>query len=115
MVVFSFKHRWLHITDQVLEERSDHNVDDLANLKIDGICKSCARMESLEILTAGNILLSSLLVKLVQCRECKFFVVDRGAEIEGDVVHQEAGSRKEEISDKVLMIDRDMIRCVLTI
>ncbi len=106
MVVLSFKHRWLHIADQVLEERSDHNVDDLANLKIDGICKGCARMERLEILTAGNILLSSLLVKLVQSCECKFFVVDRGTEIEGDVVHQEAATRKEEVRDNGLVTGR---------
>ena len=40
VIVFSFEHGGLHIADQVLEERSDYDVDDLTNLQVNCVCKS---------------------------------------------------------------------------
>ena len=37
VIVFSFEHRGFDIADEVLEERSDYDVDDLANLQVNRV------------------------------------------------------------------------------
>ena len=50
-------------------------------------------METLEILAAGDVLLGSLLVELVQRGVGKLMLIDRAPEVERDVVHQESDSK----------------------
>ena len=67
MIVGAIKDRWLDIADEVLEERTDNDVDDLTDLQVHSFCESCASMERLELLAAGYVLLSCLLIQLVEC------------------------------------------------
>ena len=53
-------------------------------------------MEALELLAASYVLFGCLLVELVQCGVGIFLLIDRLAEVEGDVVHQEATERNGE-------------------
>lgn len=89
MVVLAIEDRRLDIAHQVLEERADHDVGNLADLEIDSHGKSSARMECFEVHAAGDVLLRSLLVQLVQGRVRELLLIDGATEVERDIVHQE--------------------------
>ena len=89
-VVFgSVKDGWLYVTDQVLEEGTDHDVDDLADFDVHIWLQRCPLVELLEVYAAGDVLLSTSLEQLVEGRECKVLPIDCLTEIEGHIVHQE--------------------------
>ena len=54
-------------------------------------------MEAFELLAASYVLFGSLLVELVQGGVSVFFLIDGLAEVEGDVVHQEAIAKGREV------------------
>ena len=64
-VVFALKDRVVHITDQVLEEAPDHDIDYLANLEVDVLGKRCRLMILFKFHAASDILLSGGQVQLV--------------------------------------------------
>ena len=82
MVVISVEDRRLHVADEVLEERADHNIDDLNYLDVDVGLQSCPFVELLEVHAARDVLLSSCLEELVQGREGEVLAVDRLTEVE---------------------------------
>ena len=89
MVVVPLKDTWLDITDQVLEEGTDHHIDDLTNDNVNLVTEGGPRMELLEVKAAGNILLRCLEIQLVQSEECILLLVDGLSEVERHIVHQE--------------------------
>ena len=76
MIVGAIEDRGLHVTDQVLKEGADDDVDDLANLQVNCRCEGRSCVETLELHTASNILLGGLLVELVESCISKFMGVD---------------------------------------
>ena len=87
VVLSSVKYGRLHVANQVLEERTNNDVDDLADLDVDVGLQSCPFVELLEVHAARDVLLSSCLEELVQGREGEVLAVDRLTEVEGHVVH----------------------------
>ena len=94
VVVFAVEDGRFNVADKVLEERADHDVDDLTYFQIHIGSQGGARVERLEILTASNVLLRSLLVQLVKCRVGEFFLIYGASEVEGNVVHKESNTHK---------------------
>ena len=89
VVVLAVKDRRLDITNKVFEERADDDVDDLADLQIHCLSQRRACMERLEVLTARDVFLCSLLVELIECCVGELLLVDGAAEVKGDIVHEE--------------------------
>ena len=59
VVVCSVKHRILDVTHQVLKERPNHDVNDLANLYVNAVFQVGSGMELFEFDTTGNVFLSA--------------------------------------------------------
>jgi len=87
VVVFAVKHGVLHIAHEVLEETSDYDVDDLANLEIHCRFQRRPHVELLELHATRDILLSTGLVQLVQCRVRETLAIQGATEVERHVVH----------------------------
>ena len=98
VVVLLVEDGWLYVADEVLEERTDHYVDDLADLEVDCRSQSGPRMEHLEVLAARDVLLGGLQVQLVQRSVRKLVRVDGRTEVERDIVHEESATGKPTVS-----------------
>ena len=60
-------------------------------------------MELLELLTAGDIFFSCLLVELIERSVGKLVRVDRTSEVERDIVHQEPIQNEEDVKGEIKM------------
>ena len=82
MIVGAIEDRGLHVTDQVLKEGADDDVNDLANLQVNCRCQGRIRVETLELHTASDVLFGGLLVELVESCVSKLMGIDRASEVE---------------------------------
>ena len=89
LVVRLVEHARLYIADQILEERADHHVHNLADFEVDLRGYGRPGVEHLEILAARDVLLRSLQIQLVQRSVGELARVYRRSEVERDIVHEE--------------------------
>ena len=89
LVVRLVEHARLHVAHQILEERADHHVHNLADFEVDLRRNGRPGVEHLEVLAARDVLLRSLQIQLVQRSVGKLTRVYRRSEVERDIVHEE--------------------------
>jgi hypothetical protein len=88
VIVSPLEHRVIDITNQVLEETSDHNVDNLTNLNVDVLSQGGSGVVLLELHTACNVLLSCGQVEFIKGLVSILKSINRCSEVEADIVHQ---------------------------
>lgn len=88
VVVSAIEHWVLDVADQVLKERADDNVDDLANLDVHALLQVGLLVELLKLNCARDVFLSTRLVQLVKGRIREIRLVDILVEVKRHVVHQ---------------------------
>jgi hypothetical protein len=76
MVVCAVKYRVLDVAHQVLKERTDHDLDNVAHLDVYSVLQVCFGMELLEFDAACDVLFCPRLVQLVERRERELGLID---------------------------------------
>ena len=88
VVVSPLEYRVVHIANEVLEETSDHYIDDLANLEVNILCEGSGSVVLLKLHAACDVLFSSGKVQLVQCLVGVLSPVYRSSKVETYIIHQ---------------------------